>query len=99
MSQEINISEARAQFPALVQQVESEPDARYRILVRERRVAELRSPEATDGPVTGIAALLRLADEIAKHGVKNRKRPPVTSRNYKEFLYGHWPPRKSRRGR
>ena len=98
MLHEIKAKEAQRRLSSLVREMERRSDVGYQILVGDRVVAELRNSNET-GRVTGIAALLRLSDEIARRGVKRRKGPPVTSENYKEFLYGNWPPPDPRKRR
>ena len=86
---EISLSEARRHFSSLLREIEANPDVGYRILVRKRVVAELRSPQPAKGRMNAGAALLKLADEIARRRRPQRtKGPEVTSQNYKEFLYG-----------
>lgn len=89
MLREIRLSEARRQFSALLRQIEAEPEVGYRILVRDRVVAELRSPEPRLGRMNAGAVLLKLAEEFAVSRRSPRKRVgEVTSENYKDFLYG-----------
>jgi antitoxin (DNA-binding transcriptional repressor) of toxin-antitoxin stability system len=47
MLQEISLSDARRRLSALLREIEADPGAGYRILVRKRVVAELRSPAPT----------------------------------------------------
>lgn len=87
-------TDARRQFSSLLLRIDRNPDAGYRIRVYNRVAAELCGPQPE---INSGAALLRLADWAKRHPVRRHKGPPVTSENYKEFLYGHWPPRRSRR--
>ena len=44
---EINLTEARRRLSSLVREMEAEPDIGYQIKVRDRVVAELRSPASS----------------------------------------------------
>ena len=99
MFREINLSEARRRLSALVREIEADPSAGYRLKVRDSVVAELRRPAPGEGCPNAGEALLRAADRIARLHRTKPKGPQVTSENYKEFLYGNWPPADSGRRR
>ena len=86
---EINQTEARRRLPSILREIEAEPEVGYQIKVRDRVVAELRSPAAKRGYGNAGEALLRAARKAEKlmQGPP-RKRAAVTSENYKEYLYG-----------
>jgi antitoxin (DNA-binding transcriptional repressor) of toxin-antitoxin stability system len=91
MLQEINLSEARRRLSALLREIEADPGAGYRILVRKRVVAELRSPAPVRRKNPG-ATMLKLALEMEKLSSPARgEADDVTAANYKEHLYGDQP--------
>jgi antitoxin (DNA-binding transcriptional repressor) of toxin-antitoxin stability system len=99
MLQEISLSDARKRLSSLLREIEADPDAGYRILVRRRVVAELRSPAPARRKNAG-AAMLKLASEMEKLSSQaGGETERVTAANYKEFLYGNKPFTRSRRGR
>lgn len=91
MLQEISLSDARKRLSALLREIEADPAAGYRILVRKRVVAELRSPAPAHRKNPG-AAMLKLASEM-----ETLSSPPgsevdeITAANCKEYLYGNKP--------
>ena len=62
---EISVSDARRRLSALLREIEADPDVGYRILVRKRVVAELRSPAPARRKNPG-ASMLKLALEREK---------------------------------
>lgn len=86
---EINLTEARRRLSSMLHEIEAEPEVGYQIKVRDKVVAELRSPAAKRGYGNAGEALLRAARKAEKlvRG-SSKKKPVVTSENYKEFLYG-----------
>jgi len=89
MMREIRLSEARRQFSRLLRQIEADPELGYRILVRDRVLAELRSPEPRLGRMNAGAALLKLTQELHLRSPRRvGRRGEVTSENFKDFLYG-----------
>jgi antitoxin (DNA-binding transcriptional repressor) of toxin-antitoxin stability system len=99
MLQEISLSDARKRLSSLLREIEADPGAGYRILVRKRVVAELRSPAPARRKNPG-ASMLKLALEMEKLSAPViDKADAMTAANYKEFLYGSKPltgPRKRR---
>lgn len=99
MLREISLSDARKRLSDILREIEADPGARYRILVRKRVIAELRSPAPARRKNPG-AAMLKLALEMEKlsspHG---GDRDEVTAANYKEHLYGNRPVTSPRRRR
>jgi hypothetical protein len=86
---EINLTEARRRLSSLVREMEAEPDIGYRIKVRDRIVAELRSPASSRGYVNSGESLLRAARKAEKLlRPAPKRKDAVTSENYKEYLYG-----------
>lgn len=86
---EINLTEARRRLSSILREIEAEPDVGYRIKVRDKVVAELRSPRPKPGYGNAGEALLRAACKAEKlWKPRSRKRDAATSRNYKEYLYG-----------
>ncbi|MGA2740437.1 MAG: hypothetical protein ABSG65_23745 [Bryobacteraceae bacterium] len=65
MLREIGISDARKRLSDILREIEADPGAGYRILVRKRVVAELRSPAPARRGNPG-AAMLKLALEMEK---------------------------------
>jgi len=91
MLQEISLSDARRRLSALLREIEADPGAGYRILVRKRVVAELRSPAPVRRKNPG-APMLKLALEMEKLSSPARgEADDVTAANYKEHLYGDQP--------
>lgn len=91
MLPEISLSDARKRLLALLREIEADPGAGYRILVRKRVVAELRSPAPARRKNPG-AAMLKLALEMEKLSSPAISGPDEgTAANYKEFLYGDKP--------
>jgi len=86
---EITLTEARRRLSSILREIEAEPNVGYQIRVRDKVVAELRSPASNRAYVNSGEALLRFAREAEKlmRGVP-RKRDSVTSENLKEYLYG-----------
>src|SRR5580658_261599 len=91
MLREISLRDARKRLSDILREIEADPGAGYRILVRKRAVAELRSPAPARRRNPG-ATMLKLALEMEKLS------PPdgsdtgeVTAANYKEYLYGNKP--------
>ncbi|MBI3697290.1 MAG: hypothetical protein HY238_20945 [Acidobacteria bacterium] len=99
MVREIKLTEARRRLSSLVRQVANNPEIRYSIVVRNMPVAELRSPDWRRASLSAGAWLLKLSDDFAGRGARRGKGPQVTSQNYKEFLYGNWPPGNTQRRR
>lgn len=97
---EINLTEARRRLSSILREIEAEPDVGYQIKVRDRVVAELRSPASSRGFINSGAALLRAARKAEKlmRGAP-KKKDPVTSENYKEYLYGRRSPLLGRKHR
>ncbi len=97
MLQEISLSDARRRLSALLRKIEADPGAGYRILVRKRVVAELRSP-APARPRNPGAAMLKLAlemEKLASHA--GAETDEVTAANFKEHFYGNKPFTRPRR--
>jgi antitoxin (DNA-binding transcriptional repressor) of toxin-antitoxin stability system len=90
---EIGLTEARRRLSSLLREIEAEPDVGYQIKVRDRVVAELRSPASKRGSINSGQALLRAAREAERlmRGMP-KKKDSVTSANYKEYLYGRRSP-------
>ena len=89
MLRDISLSDARKRLSAILREIEADPGAGYRILVRKRVVAELRRP-APARPKNPGAAMLKLALEMEKLSSPERSGPGrVTAANYKEYLYGN----------
>ena len=65
MLREISLSDARKRLSEILREIESDPGTGYRILVRKRVVAELRSPAPVRRKNPG-AAMLKLALELEK---------------------------------
>ncbi len=99
MLQEISLSDARRRLSDILREIESDPNTGYRILVRKRVVAELRSPAPARHKNPG-ATMLKLALEMEKLSSPTRgKGDQVTAANYKEYLYGSKPLARPRRRR
>ena len=90
---DINLSEARRRLPSMLREIEAEPEVGYQIRVRDRVVAELRSPAPQRGYGNAGEAMPRAARKTERlmRGV-TRKKDSVTSENYKEYLYGKGSP-------
>ena len=99
MMREIRLSEARRQLSRLLRRIEADPEVGYRILVRDRVLAELRSPEPRLGRMNAGAALLKLTQELPLRSPRRAGRAAVTSENFKDFLYGRSRSGGSPRGR
>ena len=65
MVRDISLTDARKNLSALLREIETDPSAGYRILVRKRVVAELRSPVAARPKHAGVT-LVKLALEVEK---------------------------------
>lgn len=88
---EISLSEARRNLSALLHEIEADPSTGYRILVRRRVVAELRSPALARRRNAG-AVLLKLAREMERLcAPAEGETDEVNSTNYKAYLYGNGP--------
>lgn len=99
MLPEISLSDARRRLSALLREIEADPGAGYRILVRKRVVAELRSPAPARRKNPG-ATMLKLALEMEKLTSPDGRAPQeVTAATYKEYLYGDKPFARPRRRR
>lgn len=99
MLREISLSDARRRLSEILREIEAEPGAGYRILVRKRVVAELRSPAPARRRNPG-ATMLKLALEMEKLSSPARSgADEVTAANYKEYLYGSEPLTRPRRRR
>lgn len=84
---DISLTDARKNLSALLREIEKDPSAGYRILVRKRVVAELPSPVAARPKHAGVT-LLKLALEVENQSPREDFGPgEVTAANYKEFLY------------
>jgi len=91
MLREISLSDARKRLSDILREIEADPGAGYRILVRKRVVAELRSPAPVRRKNPG-ATMLKLALEMEKLSAPERGAAgAVTATNYKEYLYGNKP--------
>src|SRR5437867_13389488 len=89
---EINLTEARRRLSGLLREIERDPDIGYQIKVRDRVVAELRSPAGVAGRLSSGAALLELASDIeVLHPRKPGQRLRNIAGNYKEQVYGRKP--------
>lgn len=95
---EIGLSEARRQLSRLLREIEKDPEVAYHILVRDKVVAELRSPESRLPRISSGEALLRAA-RIAETliPVQPGRAASDIARNYKEHLYGQRRPARTRR--
>ena len=86
---DINLSEARRRLSSILREIEAAPEVGYQIRVRDKVVAELRSPASQRGYGEAGEAMLRAARKAEKIMRKSpRKKDSVTSENYKEYLYG-----------
>jgi hypothetical protein len=86
---EISLTEAGRRLSSLVREMEAEPDIGYQVKVRDRVVAELRSPASSRGYIGSGEALLRMGRQAEKlMRAVPRKRDSVTSENCKKYLYG-----------
>jgi len=95
---EINLSEARRRLSSILREIEAEPEVGYQIKVRDKVVAELRSPAVKRGYGNAGEAMLRAARKVEKLMQRvPRKKSQVTSENYKEHLYGKRSPLLRRR--
>src|ERR1017187_8156664 len=91
MLREISLSDARKRLSEILREIEADPGAGYRILVRKRVIAELRSPAPARRKNPG-ATMLKLAMELEKLSSPAISGPDeVTAANYKEYLYGEKP--------
>jgi antitoxin (DNA-binding transcriptional repressor) of toxin-antitoxin stability system len=89
MLREISLSDARKNLSALLREIEADPEAGYRILVRKRAVAELRSPAPARRKNAG-AAMLKLAREMERLAPRAEgEAGRATAARYKEYLYGN----------
>jgi hypothetical protein len=95
---DINLSEVRRRLSSILREIEAEPEVGYQIRVRDKVVAELRSPAPKRGYGNAGEAMLRAARKAEKlmRGAP-RKKDSVTSENYKEYLYGKRSPLLGRR--
>jgi hypothetical protein len=88
---EISLSEARKNLSAILREIEADPETGYRILVRKRAIAELRSPVPSRRKNSGIA-LLKLAREMEElFPMLEGKADRVTSVNYGMIPRGRRP--------
>jgi antitoxin (DNA-binding transcriptional repressor) of toxin-antitoxin stability system len=94
----ISLSDARKRLSDILREIEADPGAGYRILVRNRVVAELRSPAPVRRKNPG-ATMLKLALEMEKLSLPARgTADEATAANYQEDLSGSKPvsPRRRR---
>ena len=89
MLREISLSDARKRLSEILREIEADTSAGYRILVRKRVVAELRSPAPARRKNPG-ATMLKLAVEMRKLSSSGGgDAGEVTAARYKEYLYGN----------
>lgn len=95
---EINLTEARRRLSSILREIEAEPDVGYQIKVRDRVVAELRSPASRRAQMSSGEALLKFAREMEALYPRRPGQPLENiSGHYKEYLYGKRRPARSRR--
>jgi hypothetical protein len=86
---EMNLTEARRQLSVMLREIENDPGVGYQIKVRDRVVAELRSPSVRPGTLSSGASLLQFARDMESLHPRKPGRPlHHTAANYKEHLYG-----------
>jgi antitoxin (DNA-binding transcriptional repressor) of toxin-antitoxin stability system len=78
MLREISLSDARKRLSEILREIEADPGAGYRILVRKRVIAELRSPAPARRKNPG-ATMLKLAMELEKLSSPARRAADGTS--------------------
>ena len=95
---EISLSEARQRLSQLLREIEVDPGAGYRIKIRDKIVAELRSPAPKEGAINAGTVLVSAARKAEKIlSMKSGRHGRVSSTNYKEYLYGDRSPLLPRR--
>jgi len=94
----INLTDARRRLSIMLREIQAEPEVGYQIKIRDKVVAELRSPAVSRGYGNAGEAMIRAARKVERlnRGVA-RKSDAVTSENYKEYLYGKRSPLSGRR--
>lgn len=85
MTQQITISEARANLSQLLKKIQKSPDAVFQITINGVVVGELRSPQAEDQWIQPGKAFSKA---LKKMGKPDKKSNGKTSRNHDDVLYG-----------
>jgi hypothetical protein len=86
---EIGLTEARRCLSSIVREIEAEPKVCYQVKVRDKVVAELRSPASRRSQTSSGETLLRFAREMeALYPRKPGERLRNISGHFKDYLYG-----------
>ena len=95
---DISLTEARRRLSSILREIEAEPNIGYQIKVRDKVVAELRSPATRRSQTSSGEALLKFAREMeALYPRKPGERLRNISGHFKEYLYGKKRPIRPRR--
>lgn len=95
---DISLTEARRRLSSLLREIEVEPNVGYQIKVRDKVVAELRSPASYRGQTSAGEALLKFAREMEALCPRKPGEPLRNiSGHFKEYLYGKKRPIRPRR--
>lgn len=81
----LSVSNARRDLPKLIREIEKNPEAVFKITVRNEMVAEIRSAKAMVQPGEAVQKLLRLRKKLSS-GARGRSKEPISQR-VKDYLY------------
>lgn len=81
----VSISNARKDLPKMIREIQRNPEAVFKIRVRNETVAEIRSVKRMVQPGEAVRKLLHLRQKLSRTlGTKTRE--PI-SRRVKDYLY------------
>jgi antitoxin (DNA-binding transcriptional repressor) of toxin-antitoxin stability system len=81
----VSISNARKELPKLIREIEKNPEAVFKITVRNETVAEIRSAKTMVQPGEAVQKLLRLRKKLSST-IRSQSQEPISQR-VKDYLY------------
>jgi hypothetical protein len=81
----VSISNARKDLPKMVREIQKNPEAVFKITIRDEPVAEIRSAKAMVQPGEAVRRLIQLRQRLSSLA-RNKTREPI-SRRMKDYLY------------
>ncbi len=81
----VSISNARKDLPKMIREIQRNPEAVFKITVRDEPVAEIRSAKAMVQPGEALRKLIHLRQKLSSSSRAKPKEP--ISQRFKDYLY------------
>jgi hypothetical protein len=85
MKNTVSISTARKDLPKMVREIQKNPEAVFKITVRNETIAEIRSAQTLVAPGEAVRKLIQLRGKLS-HPLKGKTKEPISQR-VKDYLY------------